>query len=137
MPEVFVKYPKGLFAREEKAAFKRGLKASVAQNMEAIDPATGDWSRFRGDVNGLIDLTMVAIEADDFEGTAACLVTVTTYGWPDRMANIDERTQYIVDDVRGLVPAANTDDRFLLEVSPADAISVTFVEKGKGCWSAG
>ena len=61
--------------------------------------------------------------------TAVAMITVVTHGWPDRMRNITERLLAIADYVRLHVPAR-------LVYDGQDAVNVTFLAMGPGCWVA-
>jgi hypothetical protein len=139
MPEVIVKCSDRLFNSDSRVRFITQAKLSVACNMDAINPATGEMTDFGNDPEKYIDFTMLEVAPMCTSSTTSCLLTVVTYGqllgsdadgepqyfWPDRMGNIEERLQAIVDE---LTP-------YVIPVGGKDAVSATFMGKGPGCWA--
>lgn len=148
MPKGTLECSEALFNREEKAVFKAAAKASIARRMDAYNPQTGEMTTFAADPSQVIDLVIYALPPSDYDATAACLLTIVTYGldrgrsdylsnparrfwWEDRMNNMEDRLQGIADDLAPFVPRQE-----LFPSQWVDAINVTFLGKGPGCWAA-
>lgn len=128
MPTVTVKYPRGLFDATDKVRFKRAVKKSVAKNMEAINPYTGQRTDFADNVDRDIDVLLEPYDSDDAELTVLCLGTIVTYGWPDRLVNLDDRIENITNDACRALPEHS------LPIG-RKSISFTFIPKPPGGWA--
>ncbi len=128
MPKMNVFYPIGLFDSSVKwDNFLNELADVTASAMEAINPATGERVVFEPYRH--IDILSFPYDPSTSHPTAVVLIEIITYGWPDRMENSTERLTGIAEYVGARVPE---------EVDPGwkDAVSVTFLAKGEGCWVA-
>ncbi len=128
MPAVTMYYPRGFFDSTDKARFRRDVKQSVAGYMDAIDPATGERTKYGADPDAFIDLVLIPYDPDDAEVTTPLLGTIVTYEWPDRIVNLRDRINAITNEVRRSLPT---------ELVPRDqeAISFTFLGKMAGAWA--
>ena len=115
----------------DKERFKRTVKSQVAVLMDAIDPMTGEKTKYGRNPDAFIDLVLVPYEPDDAELTTPYLATIVSYEWPDRMANIDERINEITNNVR-MGFTVDMVDRY---PETANLISFTFLSKKPGAWA--
>jgi hypothetical protein len=129
MPAVTVVYAFDIFEQVDRTEFKAVAKAAVARHMDAIDPHTGERTNYAEQPNKFIDLVLIGCDPDDIDATAMFMATIVTYGWPDRMANIQDRLRRINEEIRAVIPDSVVSDGM-------DGINTTFLAKGSGCWHA-
>lgn len=100
MPEGIVKFPSSLLHKldaTDRDRLPRDLAAIIAVHMDAIDPSTNQQTNYVGNPNAFIDLTFTTYEAELSRVTTPILITVVSYDWPDRMANIHQRCERIAE----------------------------------------
>ncbi len=124
MPTDYVYARANFFRVEGEKAFVDALAASTAHHMAACRP--GETTTVEFDPQTEIDVVMIEARYSSHV-TAAVLVTIVTYGWPDRMRNLNERIDAIASDVLPLIPAQDIPEGM-------DAIAVTFQPKPEGSW---
>lgn len=126
MPAIELHYPESFLSVLAWGDFVKTLRVVTAAAMTAKDP---------DDILHILDpVAHIDVLAHEYSPitsrtTAVVMITVVTYGWPDRMRNITERLLTIADYVRLHVPAQ-------LVHGGQDAVNVTFLAKGPGCWVA-
>ncbi len=126
MPKIDIDIPDDFFeSADERETFFDGVQESVARHMSCKN-AKGKFIEF--DPVKHVDLIPRPYDAVTARPTAVLLATITTYALPDRMANINERVQAVADDIGRMVPDTRVPKSM-------DAVSVTFLVKGEGCWA--
>ncbi len=133
MPAVTIHYPRHAMDPTDKVRFKRTVKEEVAKYMDAVDPETGQLTRYAADPDAFIDLILVPYDPEDAEVTTPFVATIVTYDWPDRMNDLDRRIRAITSNVRIMGFTVDMEERY---PEGSELISFTFLGKVPGAWHA-
>jgi|JI10StandDraft_1071094.scaffolds.fasta_scaffold2357577_1 hypothetical protein len=141
MPDVEVDYPEGMLDDiTNRLRFKRDVKGVVARGMDCIKPPEeGEpevMTRYAADPDGNVGLLLRPYKPEDGSDIWTPIqVRISTYAWPDRMANLDDRIWDITQDVRRLLNVEV--EEFLERMFPGKTklVAVRFDPKFPGAWA--
>ena len=141
MPDAEVDYPEGMLDDiTNRLRFIRDVKLVVAAGMDCIKPAAiGEpevMTRYAADPDGNIGLLLRPYKPKDGSDIWRPIqVRISTYAWPDRMANLDVRIEGITKDVRRILNVEV--EEFLERMFPGKTklVAVRFDPKFPGSWA--
>lgn len=141
MPDVEVDYPEGMLDDiTNRLRFKRDVKATVARGMDCIKPVVDGepevMTQYAADPDGNIGLLLRPYSMTDGSDIWTPIqVRISTYAWPDRMANLDVRIPEITKGIRRILNVEV--EEFIQHLFPAKTklVAVRFDPKLDDAWA--